>query len=664
MKKLLSIVLCFAIIASLTPVVFASNDGYKEVMSNKVWSFSEETDVSKYGSAGNVTTTSTVTLAPDSGISGAGDTALKLTRANDKPSNVNFSMVSHTEKLVYAEEFETKFKFKVDTKDTLFKFTFRNEEKNADGKSSGDYNVLECGGGNVRFFGTKVSNYDANTWYHVEMKFNIPKSYGVLKIKADGEDAFKTFPVFAHDVVVYSYKDTSNNNKTITFSHWNHTMRLAVGLQNANGVAFIDDYYQNYADVDVELLKSDDFSNGINAWTPTNVVTQNTDIVSATAYDMGGNSVLKIESDTTGSANRSANTNMAQSFSDDVTAKYAGENYYFRYKFGGDTRHGAIGASLQTAGGTDAYKELFIVKIFQNNIGFFGEIAANNSFKNINSSFGGFDSSKLYDVEAVYNSSNGHLTAVITNDKGVQFIQTYTAGAISGAPKRFAFRNNVATSSTSVAYFDDFESKLMDSDGPQLINSEILSGYKDAANLDETVVFTYDRTINQQALADAVVTLNDEVLTSDKYTITSNGEKVLITFNKLNKDTNYTLKLQNVKDIISNSNNKVAEISFKTANGDFAIENLDLSDNGVLSVNSANYYAESKPVVLILAIYNKELTMLKNVQAVTFTADSRNKVLSYDFSKLLENKESDDVIKGFVWTDINTKTPYLENIIK
>lgn len=651
MKKLLSILLSVALLVTLTPQVFASTTltSYANVMSDRVWTFSEFDDVKKYGLLNNTSDTSTIELAEYTNSDGETDDAIKIVKGG---SNVNMNFL-HVNNVSY-DELKVKFDFLISSKDVMLRFVFR------EGAQDYTHKILSIQANNIYFLNQLVgtNKHQPNTWYNVEMSFNIPEGYGQLKYKAQSETEYTVCNVLAN-----AASDTNNN--VGCFYGKSNTNRLGIGLMSGTAADYllIDNYYQNEADVKPQILPTDDFSNGISTYEKGNF---NADWMHAEQYELNGNQVLKMYADTLGTENnRNTNLNITLPTVPMVAAAQD-TNYHFSYKFGGETK-GHIGASIKTKSGA-GYKEIFPAKYAVGTMYLFGGLTDITDGA-INISKQGFvigDATTLYDVEAVYNPSTGKMTSVITDAEGKQFIGTYNGDTISGNPERFAFRNHIVKNDAPVAYFDDFGIGTLNSNGPEFDEDEsgVLSGYKDAANLDETVVFVYDRTINQQALAEAVVTLNDNVLSSDDYTITSKGNKVMVSFDGLTKNTNYTLKLQNVKDIISNTNNEIAQISFKTADGDFTLENLNLSDDGVLSVASTNYYTEGKPVVLILAIYNKELTMLKNVQAVTFTADSRNKVLSYDFSELLENKESDDVIKGFVWTDINTKTPYLENIIK
>lgn len=650
MKKLLSILLCIAFMASLTPVVFAAETGFMNVMSDKVWTFSEMTEVDGvYGSTGNASELSPVELAPDKGLNGAGDTALSITRGTDN-KNVNISFVKYTPIEVRASEFKVKFNFNVNVTATKIKFVFRDE-------TLGDYNALECVNGKVYFLGQELTTYKKETWYDVEMLFNIPLGYGQLKIKENSLNDFETYYVISNYVEYNT--DNTIKNKGLFYGK-TETVRLGMGLETNPGVVYIDNYYQNYADVDTDILASDDFSNGYtNIWAKTNI--DGKAFVTLGEHTINGNKVLRIASNE-GETKGDANSNVAQKIPTKTISKASLDtNYHFSYKFGGDTPN-AIGGSLQTANGT-GNKEIFIAKILNHKMVFFSGLTDATDGVVSLTGFGDIDEDTLYDVEAVYNPKNSKLTAVITNGEGKQFIATYGGSTISGLPTRFAIRNH-STDETgkSIVYFDDFKADILDTNGPKLKEALILSGYEQNASLDETIIFTYDRTINQAALTDAVVKLNDEVLSSDDYTITSDGKKVLVTLKDLDKGASYTLTLENVKDIISNASEDVGEFSFKTSSTDIKVDSLSLNEDGKLSAKVTSYYAEGKEIRFIVVIYDSEETMIKHAQAIPVLADNRNgEVIEEDFSSVLANKEDGDKVKAFVWSDFDTMVPFVKS---
>lgn len=649
MKKLLSVLMCVAMISMLTPSVFAA-DGLKDVFSGETWSFSESTVVSDYGALGNNTDQSPVELVTYTNAEGEEDDALSITRGGDN-KNVNISFVSHTVKKIRASELEVRFSFKVSATKTKFKFVFRDEV-------SGDYNVFEAVNGYFYFLGNQVTSntsYAADTWYDMQMLFNIPEGYGQLTYKESASGAGGTYHVLANKV-----DDTpdDNVNNAGMLCGKTETIRLGMGLEVNQGEVLIDNYYQNYADVDASILSSDDFSNGIEGWTAGNP----RDYVTMEQSYLNDNALLKISGTT--DETQSANTSMYQNITTLTTQKAAlNTNYHFRFKFGGTTAKGTIGASLQTDNGDADSKtntEIFILKNHCGSIVLFGGLVDNNGIININNEFGPRGAETLYEAEAVYNPSTGILTAVVTNEEGKQFIGTSTA--LTGVPNKFAFRNHFGYSDSPVAYFDDFKSGILDSNGPAFDYAEVKSGFADAASLDETVIFNYDRTINQSELSNATVTLGGEELSKEKYEISSIGNKVMVSLKDLAMGAKYKIGLSGVSDVISKTNGDVAEFEFETADNDIVATKPTL-DGTVLSTKVNSYYANGKAIKLIVAVYNSEETMVEAVQVAEVVADDRaGETLSHDFKDILENTE-DKTVKGFVWSDFGTMTPYAEAYI-
>ena len=644
MKKLLSILLCAAILASLTPSVFAAANGCLNTMSDKTWTFSENSDVEGfYGVLGNVAGndngTSTISVMADKGLNGAGDHALVLNRVKDS-NNINMSFAHHTGTgTITPSEFAVKFNFKTSATGTLFRYAFRKPNV----QSNADYNALQIANGNIDFLGVRVKDaaYSVNVWYDIEMLFNIPKGFGELKFRKNGDSAWNTYRVIANNGLL---KDLTCTN------------RLAIGVQANAGEVCLDNYYQNNADVPAAFLGSDDFMNGWSGWKYDNLnsgVSANTESLSAAKDGV----VLAIRgTDTTTQKNAHVNKPIDST----VIANAAVDtNYHFKFKMGGDASKGSFGATLQTASGTAQYKDLFIVKKVGNRLAFWGELGSDTQCNWITESFGAWDTSALYDVEAVYNPSSGKITAVITNADGKQLIASNSSGLLSDLPTRIAFRNCAAPADSSVAYYDDFETDILDSNGPAFLSSEVLSGFASKAALDETAVFTYDRTINQPALADAVVTLNGTTLDKADYTITSKGAQVLVSVKGLEKGKPYTVGLSGVKDILGNASaaENEATVTFTTSDVDITATKPVLNGT-VLSTTVTSYYANGKTIKFILAIYNDAETMIEAVKVIDVTVSDRNgKVEEADFSEILANAAGKKV-KGFVWDSFGTMEPY------
>ena len=644
MKKLLSILLCAALLATLTPSVFAAANGCLNTMSDKTWTFSENSDVEGfYGVLGNVdgnaNGTSTISVMADKGLNGAGDHALVLNRVKDS-NNINMSFAHHTGTgTITPSEFAVKFNFKTSATGTLFRYAFRKPNV----QSNADYNALQIANGYIDFLGVRVKDtitYSANVWYDIEMLFNIPKGFGELKFRKNGDSAWNTYRVIANNGLL---KDLTCTN------------RLAIGVQANAGEVCLDNYYQNNADVPAAFLGSDDFTDGISGWTTSggNMIAT----IYAQQVDVDGNKMLEIKAD---NAAEAKNTSARKDFPSYTIANAAADtNYYFRFKLGGNAAKGTVGASLETINGSTK-TEYFIARVIDNDLKLLGGLTDQNNCVDIPSTFGVPTETNLYEVEAAYNPSTSKMSIIVTNDKGVQF--TVTTSQWSATPNKFAFRHHVSeVGSTAVAHFDDFATDILDNNGPAIVSSEVLSGFASEAALDETAVFTYDRTIKQAALDDAVVTLNGTTLDKADYTITSKGAQVLVSVKGLEKDASYIVGLSGVKDILGNASaaENEATVSFKTSDVDITATKPDLNGT-VLSTTVTSYYAQGKPLKLIVAVYDETESMIEAVKVATITADDRNgETLSYDFAEVLP-AVAGKVVKGFVWSGFDSMTPYAE----
>ncbi len=635
MKRFLSVLLCVLMVALLTPAAFAA-DGFYNVLSGETWNFAESNNVEDYGFAINYSDNSPVSLSENAGPDGS--KAMVLTRGSDA-KNVGIAFYMPTGDS--AEAVETKFNFKVTSKNVITKFAFR--------EGSSDFNVLSCSSGNVNFLNNKVETYDANQWYDVEILVDVKQGYGRLKFRKCGDEAWKVHHVLAGNEML--------KGKT-------KTERLTIGLQTLSSdysseqaVLSIDNYYQNrVSGVNPMILDAEDFSNvalsadskTIGTWSTGNVAGKTG--VTVGTEQLNGNPALMISAE-----NISNNAYVTKSIESTTFAKApADTNYVFKFKFGWSaSTSNAIGATLKL-GST----EIWLIRANQNGFSMFG--AYPNNAGATSASFGAIEPGVLYDVEAVYNPTAGKLRVVAENASGTQVSGVKD---ISGTPASFAFRNSSQNTATSVGYFDDFETKIITPGGPVFDTATVASGDEDAALLGETVEFTYDRTIDQSALSDAVVTLKvgeneEETLTADKYAITSIGNKVKVTLlTAVEKGTEYKVTITGVKDLAGGQTTAAGECTYTTSATDIMATKPEINDT-TLSTTVKSWYAQGKKVKLIAALYNAEGTKLVDVSVKEFTVSNKDgENLSHDFSDVFN---TDGKKMGFVWSDFNTMIPYAE----
>jgi len=123
MKKLFSILLCVALLATLTPSAFAATTS-KDTISDTVWTFSESQAASDYGAINNITGGS-VELAANSGANGTGDAALAITRNPSGGSNVYIDFLNQYQTTLKPHELKVKFDFNVNNTNAKFQFMFK-----------------------------------------------------------------------------------------------------------------------------------------------------------------------------------------------------------------------------------------------------------------------------------------------------------------------------------------------------------------------------------------------------------------------------------------------------------------------------------------------------------------------------------------------------------
>ena len=456
------------------------------------------------------------------------------------------------------------------------------------------------------------------------------------------------------------------------------TKRISLGLETKAGDLYVDNYYQNRAeDIKPMVMDKETFSGlelsedrkSIGTWsTNSNVFASTKGFVNVETETLDGNDALKISATTT--AEQSSNASVIKSIPTTATANAADNtNYVFKFRFGGESggeKESFSGATITTA----TTGERFIVRRDKKgNLRMLGtSLTNNNDAENVTTS-GAFESltaNKLYDVEAVYNPSTGVLKAVVTNADGEQVSRSTT---MEGIPTAFAFRHQIKESDTTVAYFDDAEIGIIAPGGPVLDIATVASGDKDAALLGETVEFTYDRTIDQSALSEAVVTLKAgeneaKTLAAEEYAITSIGNKVKVTLlTAINTGTEYTVAITGVKDLAGGQTTAADEFTYKTSAIDIQVAEF-MFDEDSLKAKVNSYYAQGKKVKLIAAVYNSAETQLKDVKIAEFNADSKAET---DYVSIALNElavENGDKIKGFLWSDFTTMIPYIADISK
>lgn len=635
MKRFLSILLCILMVALLAPATFAADEGFADVLSNRMWHFDESDDVLAYGQLQNANKESTTCTV------GIVDDVLVITK-NDG-SNPNISFLKHGAN-IYVSVVDVKFRFNVNGVDPLVKFTFR------DNGVDWSPNPLEFQGGNVKFLNKTVGTYAKNTWYSVEMYVDIVQGYGVLKMKADSAETWNEYHVLASTGYL--------NGKT-------HTDRLSIGLQTNNGILYVDDYYQNTTNPRSLVFDSDDFAKipEINE-ADTDGMSQNTQLgtwktmnvnagLSAGKAMLNGNAVLKIKAlNNQNGANSSVYKNLDSAIVDsaDSNAKYV-----FKFKFGGynNTSSHPFGVSLGTSD-----KEIFIATNVDKSLNMFAVVGSDTENVNLRTDFGEMENNTLYDVEALYSRATGKLRVVATNAAGKQVSRETN---LTGKPTKIAFRNHVAAMSDAAAYFDDFSWGILSAGAPVFISSDVASGDKNNASLDETAIFTYDRTIDQALLSQAEVSLDGVVIASDKYTITSKGNQVMVRLNEMAKNTSYKIGISGVTDLAGTQSDELAEVTFKTSAKDIEVAELTL-DETALKAKINSWYALGKSVKLIAAVYNSAETKIKDVEVLNVVADSRNEEEYASIALSDLSVESGDIVKGFVWSDFNSMVPYIASV--
>ena len=632
LKKLFAILLSFSLIVLTCPIVFAEGGCYNK-LSDIIYTFDESASLADYVYAFGVTEANFVELAD-----GEFGKALKLTKGNEKNFGVLFYFNNNAP---MASPARIKYSFKNDSSDEAKLYmNFRNGD--------GEPEILSYRAGKIYLLGKEICTYERGQWYDTELNVNMKENYARMGIKKCDEETWNYYDVFSDSVSAVA----------------KGTQRVEFGF-NCTSVGeqfWFDNYSQNNSEDVIPTLNSygDDFENDGNYRVHKSGST--IDVGSSFFYtgwgyensESGGNVIAEFSNKQLADYGRVMTITKNEDVSNGPGAFKkpfsSAENspaviHDIKFKLGGKKDDGSKRVYVEGWNGGDWFPI-----VIENNSVVLGEYTDIAKRVNISGEFGGVEDGKLYDCEIIYDAAAKKLISVISNGKGKQFAAEYET---NGNPlKTFEFA--LQGSCKSEMYADDFEWNVINGSF-EALDSRIKSEQLSEADLDETAIFTFNRTINPNALSEAEVVINGVQAADDEYSISSMNGKLEVALKKLEKSTSYTVQITGVKDLLGNSADS-SEVTFTTASRAVYATTPVLSGKTVTTTVSS-YYANGQDVVLIAALYSADGTTLENAVTKKATVAGRTgEKVSLDISALGET--TGKKIKAFVWSGFDTMKPY------
>ncbi len=629
-KKLLTVLFCFSLIILACPFAFADGGSYNK-LADVTYTFDESTAAGDYAYIVNATSNSSVEIA-DTGDAELGN-GLRIKRVG---SNVASLFYFEPENPI-TSSILMKYSFKNNNTDTApFYLHFRYDDN--------EPAIILYAAGKICLLGREICTYEVGTWYDTELMVNIQKGYARMGIKKHSETSWKYYDVFDSSSVL------SNGTQRIEFGYWGGT---------ENEEFWFDNYYQNIADDDSIKLDSynDDFERDGNY----QVHSADSIIPDGSNLFYGGWGI-----ENSGGVSVSNETLAGYDGKVMTARRTSGNPGVFKRPFtegnSPDVVHD-IKFKLGVSTDTSAYKRVYIegygggdwfpFTILGNNV-----VKLANQDIDISAEFGGVEAGKLYDCELIYNAGARKLFMAITNGAGKRFTAEYATNGALLKTVDFCFAG-VDTSAESVMYVDDFEWQVMEQF--KTVDTTVKSGQVGTANLDETAIFHFNRSVKESSLSSAVVHVNGEVADSSTYTLTVQDNQVMVAFKSLQRATEYAVQLAGVEDLYGNSADSTV-LSFTTSAQSVVATTPTLSGTTVSSEVSS-YYSNGSEVILIAALYSANGTTLEKTVTNKKVVTSRNgEIVSADITALgdIEGK----LLKVFVWSGFGTMKPYAVPLIK
>lgn len=208
---------------------------------------------------------------------------------------------------------------------------------------------------------------------------------------------------------------------------------------------------------------------------------------------------------------------------------------------------------------------------------------------------------------------------------------------------------------------------------PAAISPESFSMEDNAENIPLTnkkITLSYNNILSEYLNPSSVVIeKNGEVMT-EGYSAGTKGKNIEIFFDRLDLDSNYTITVNNVVDINSDTQTEAKTISFKTASkaielcGDIGFKDksgavitaLNGTDSVYESFTIKNNTAYAKNIFAIVAVYDDEGRQLVKVACKTKTIDPGQELYVNDIGFDITPK-SGYTAKAFVWDSVENLIP-------
>ena len=256
--------------------------------------------------------------------------------------------------------------------------------------------------------------------------------------------------------------------------------------------------------------------------------------------------------------------------------------------------------------------------------------------------WGGFEAGKIYDFQYVYNKKLGVSRILLSADGNI-----YEADTGTELGRSIDFQFNIPIGSE--VYLSDFRYDIA-GDGCAVTNQYIKSGFE-TANLDDTIVFEYDRTISDKSAV--VCEIREKGETEYRSCAAEiKLDKIEIKPEIMKTDTEYEVRVSGAESIFGTPAAE-ASYSFKTADFDVKAE-APTMDGGKISAFICSAYSNAKPVSVIALTADGSGNLLEseNFTVEANAREGKEYILTPSFDKQYST------LKLFIWDDILNATAY------
>lgn len=513
----------------------------------------------------------------------------------------------------------------------------------------------------------EIGAYELDTWYDIDLKLDLNKKYAHLKWKKSTDATWVEV-----DMPYGSLYAPNSNTALANLSQLQRIVFQWFGNTANGGKVYITNFKQNTLqseltptlnshndtfdsfEVRTSSIKKDSYG-GWYAQNFTNASTQ------ASIVNVDGENMLKLESAANGYP-----TIMKEPF-------YSGANVLHRIRVrlsgptSGDINNIAIRLNdpskdyandTYNNGTSNVNYNPYVVQIKPT------QLVVGDTTYNV-----ALSKDEMYDVEFVYDALNKIAKASVITPQGVQYVGTLNKGITNyigtekawGALSRVAIQNQTLGSSDAlggVLYVDDFKWDILPSSA-QNGNITFESSNTDDVALDEWVTLTFGETLDSSNLNDVIVNVTNNGVKEDvNYTLAASGEKLIVKFDTLLNNGNYSLNVSNVPTLLGRKASSASSAQFKTSDGALTISKPVIdAENKIVTVVESNYnHHDGAMMIIALLDANQNITKIINRPLpLNRTADESHYALDlsgYDYT----------YVKAIVIDNLTSLYPYCEHL--